>query len=217
MTPGLQYFDISPEISSKTGVFPGDVPYQRAIGMDFKLGHHLLLSSVTTTLHLGAHADGPNHYDPSGQSIGERELHYYMGICQVIDASKTPLGARIGAEIIRPGQIQAPRLLFKTGSFPNPDSWNSDFNSLSPELVDLLAKAGVILVGIDTPSIDPEKSTALEAHHRVAAHGLAILEGLVLDKVPDGLYTLVALPLRLKDADASPVRAILFKDPAIFP
>jgi arylformamidase len=99
--------------------------------------------------------------------------------------------------------------LLATGSFPNPEKWNSDFAALSPELVTYLHKQGVRLVGIDTPSIDPENSKALESHQAVADCDLAILEGIVLDKVPDGLYTLLALPLKIEGADASPVRAVL--------
>jgi arylformamidase len=78
-------------------------------------------------------------------------------------------------------------------------------------LINALAAQGVITVGIDTPSIDPADSQALESHQAVFDRDMAVLEGLVLSGVPDGLYRLVALPLRLKAAAASPVRAILLK------
>ena len=107
------------------------------------------------------------------------------------------------------GAPQTPRVLFATGSFPDPNAWNEDFSSLSPELVHLLADAGVRLVGIDTPSVDPSTSKALESHSAVAQRDLAILEGLVLDGVAPGLYRLMAFPLKLSGADASPVRAVL--------
>jgi arylformamidase len=100
-------------------------------------------------------------------------------------------------------------VLLRTGTFPDPDQWNEDFAALSPELVHALAAQGVRLVGIDTPSVDPMTSKALEAHNAVADHDMAVLEGVVLDAVPPGLYTLVALPLRIEGADASPVRAVL--------
>ncbi|MEK7691029.1 MAG: cyclase family protein, partial [Bdellovibrionota bacterium] len=105
--------------------------------------------------------------------------------------------------------LSAPRVLIRTGSFPDPEKWNSDFWSLSPELVDFLAGQGVRLVGIDTPSIDPEADSELLSHAAVYRHGLAVLEGLVLTKVPDGIYELIALPLRLEGCEASPVRAVL--------
>jgi len=180
--------------------------------VDFASGSgNLLLSSIRTTVHLGAHTDAPNHYDPNGVSIDERSLAYYLGPCQVISVSM-PRGERIRTKDLGDKAVAASRVLFKTGSFPNPDQWNNDFNSLSVELIDRLASQQVVLVGIDTPSIDPADDKILESHKAVARHDLAILEGIVLTDVPDGFYTLVALPLRLRGADASPVRAILIKN-----
>jgi arylformamidase len=119
-------------------------------------------------------------------------------------------------ERLRPGDlrddVRAPRLLLRTDSFPTHESWNHDFNSLSPELVALLASRGVRLVGIDTPSVDPFDDKRLESHQCLARHEMANLEGLDLSRVDAGLYTLVALPLRLLGADASPVRAVLLQD-----
>lgn len=211
MTTERGYFDISPRITKDIGVFPGDVKFVREVSLDFEKGHHLLLSSIHSTLHLGAHADGPNHYQPGETGIGERDLEFYMGRAQVIHA-RVARGERILPKHIDETRILAPRVLFYTGTFPDPDRWNSDFAALSPELVDLLAIQGVKLVGIDTPSVDPEASKILESHTRIAHHGLAILEGLVLENVPEGIYTLIALPLPLTGADASPVRAVLLRD-----
>lgn len=209
MAESVEYFDISPEISESTPVFPGDFPYRRTDSLSFKNGEHLALSHIQTTVHIGAHADAPNHYHPQGAGIDARSLDYYIGPCQVLSAG-APKGTRLQPEAIK-AKIAAPRVLFKTGSFPDPKRWNDDFNSLSPELIDFLAKAGAILVGIDTPSIDPADSKKLESHQAVFKHDMAILEGLVLEHVPQGLYDLIAPPLRLKGADASPVRAVLLK------
>jgi len=212
ITDAPEIYDISPILSEKTAVFPEDVPFSRKPTLDFASGSgNLVLSSIETTVHLGAHTDAPNHYDPNGVSIDERPLAYYFGPCQVISV-RLPRGERIRTKDLGDRAITASRVLFKTGSFPNPDRWNNDFNSLSAELVDRLASQQVVLVGIDTPSIDPADDKLLESHKAVARNDLAILEGVVLTDVPDGFYTLVALPLRLLGADASPVRAILIKD-----
>ena len=205
----LKIIDISPEVSSSTAVFPGDIPFSRRVSMDFGKGDHLLLSSMETTLHIGAHADGPNHYSARGDGIAERDLSLYLGLCQVIEAGVP--GERIYADALEGQSIEASRVLFKTNSYPNPEQWNQDFSSLSPELIEVLVFAGVLLVGIDTPSIDPFDSKSLESHAAVAKHDLAVLEGLVLKDVAPGLYDLIALPLKIKDADASPVRAILLE------
>lgn len=213
MKEGVDWFDLSPVVSERMGVFPGDTPFRRTRLMSFEAGHHLELSKIETTVHLGAHADAPSHYDRRGSGIGERDLFPYLGRCQVLDA-RAPRGARVAPEHLWTTEIKAPRILLRTGSFPDPDRWNSDFCSLEPRMVDWLADQGVVLVGVDTPSIDPEDSKELESHARVRERGLAILEGLVLDRVPDGVYSLVALPLRLEGADASPVRAVLLRDPS---
>jgi arylformamidase len=118
-------------------------------------------------------------------------------------------GERITPEHIAGRAVGARRVLFRTGTFPDPRRWNDDFASLSPSLVDSLRERGVILIGIDTPSVDPFDSKALEAHHAFARNDMAILEGLVLDAVPEGEYELIAPPLRLRGGDASPVRAVL--------
>lgn len=202
-------WDISPLVTEKIAVFPGDVPFSREIALSFEQGHHLALSALRATLHLGAHADASNHYHAKGEGIDRRPLEAYLGPAQVC-AVNLPRGARILPEHVK-DRIEARRVLFRTGSFPNPDQWNDDFNSLSPELIHWLADQGVSLVGIDTPSVDPATSKGLESHQALFARNVAVLEGIILNQVPDGLYTLVALPLRLKDADASPVRAILWE------
>jgi len=206
---GAKIYDISPLISDRIAVFPGDQAFERKVAMDFAQGDHLGLSSILTTVHVGAHTDAPNHYHRDGESIDQRDLGFYLGRCQVVSVSAAR-GERIGLRQLQGTQILAPRVLFRTNSFPDPDQWNGDFNSFSPELIDELAKKKVVLIGIDTPSVDPADSKALEAHQAVYRNGLAILEGIVLDQVPDGLYTLVALPLKIQGGDASPVRAILY-------
>ncbi len=203
----MRLIDISPLVSPATAVWPGDVPFRRDVALSIDGGDHLELSSITSTVHVGAHADAPSHYLGGGQTIGERDLSYYYGPCQVVEVA-LPRGDRILPEHL-PGPIAAPRVLFKTGSFPDPDAFNQDFNSLSPALVERLHQTGVVLVGIDTPSVDPFASKALESHQVLARHDMANLEGLLLEGVGPGRYTLAAFPLRLAGADASPVRAVL--------
>jgi arylformamidase len=211
---GREVFDISPRVCERLAVFPGDTPYTRHVSLDCTQGAHLTLSSITTTLHIGAHADAPNHYHAGGKGIAARDLGFYLGACQVVQVS-LPKGERILPHHINISAVQAKRVLFKTDSFgdPNqtPECFERLFNSLSPELIDTLARRGVVLFGIDTPSVDPFDSKLLESHQALARHDVAVLEGLVLTQVPEGFYDLIALPLRLVDADASPVRAVLLR------
>lgn len=203
------HYDISPEITASTAVFPGDTPYQRKVALDFAHGDHLLLSSVQSTVHLGAHADAPNHYHAAGASIETRPLELYYGPCQVLRVHAPPR-TRLQVAHLQGAALRAPRLLLRTDSFTNPNAWHGDFNALSVELVDHLSAHGVRLVGIDTPSVDISDDTELLAHQAIYRHDMAILEGLLLTGVPDGVYQLTALPLRLRGADASPVRAVLW-------
>jgi arylformamidase len=108
-----------------------------------------------------------------------------------------------------PSELSTPRVLFATGTYPDPQNWNSDFAALSVELIDSLNDRGVITVGIDTPSVDLFDSKDLPAHKAMLRHDMAILEGLALKDVPEGTYELIALPLPLVGFDASPVRAVL--------
>jgi arylformamidase len=213
MDRNLQIIDITPVITKDLAVFPGDVPFSRAVSMDFPKDH-LALSSITTTLHLGAHADSSSHYHAQGKGVDQRPLDRYLGNCQVVEV-KLPRGERILPKHMP--ILEAKRVLFKTGSFPDPNRWNGDFNALSPELIHHLADQGVVTVGIDTPSVDPGDSKALESHQALYARDVAVLEGLILYRVNAGVYTLVALPLPLKDADASPVRAILLEKDLLGP
>lgn len=202
-----KYIDISPLISSEIAVFPGDTPYENRYLFSFKDGANFSLSKLNSTVHLGAHADAPFHYNSEGQTIDEIDLDYYLGSCQVIELN-IERARRIVPEDLVGTVIQDKRILFKTKSF-NPYVWSSDFNALSVELITMLAAKGVVLIGIDTPSVDLADDKNLICHQTIYKHKIAILEGLVLSHVKAGLYNLIALPLKLKGAEASPVRAIL--------
>jgi arylformamidase len=201
-------YDLSPPISPALKVWPGDTPPAREVLLDMKSGANLTLSSLHATVHLGAHADAPSHYGKDAPSIEARPLELYIGECQVV---------RVAARrntVLRPADIagasiRAPRVLLATGTFPDPNVFNEDFAAFSAELVDHLAARGVRLIGIDTPSVDPFPSKELPAHQACLRHDMAVLEGLLLAHVPEGVYELIALPLPLAGFDGSPVRAIL--------
>jgi arylformamidase len=199
--------DISPSIDSKIAVWPGDTPFQVTWVARMDRGASCNVASVTTTPHVGAHADGPLHFLPEGPAIGDVDLDPYVGRCRVVDVtgvSAVTEDAVFGMDL---GGVT--RVLFKTGTFPDPRQWNHDFAYLDPDFVRRLGKRGVRLVGIDTPSVDPSDSKTLPAHHALVELGMRNLEGLDLSEVEPGDYELIALPLRLAESDSSPVRAVL--------
>jgi arylformamidase len=205
----MTLIDISAPIHPSTPVWPGDT----AVGIErvwrMEAGSPVNVARITLSPHTGAHADAPLHYDREGKAIGEVALETYIGLCRVVHC--------IGAKpLVTPAHVEAflgddlpPRILFRTYSETPLDAWDSDFCAVAPETIDLLASKGVKLIGIDTPSLDPQASKTMDAHHRIRAHGMAILEGLVLDAVAPGDYELIALPLKFSTLDASPVRAVL--------
>jgi len=200
-------WDISPSVAPGFPVFPGDSAFTQRWVWRIGPGCPVNVSEVSMSPHTGAHADAPLHYDEGGASIGEVPLDIYLGRCRVIHA----LDARgmIEAAQLQPHLRDAPpRVLLRTYARV-PVGWDSAFTAIAPAAIDLLHAHGVRLIGIDTPSLDPETSKTLDSHQRVRAHGMAVLEGLVLDEVAAGDYELIALPLKWKGLDASPVRAVL--------
>lgn len=212
----MRIYDLSPRLSEKIGVFPGDVSFRRETAMSFEAGHHLALSAMTTTLHIGSHADSPGHYVRRGAGIDRRALGLYVGQCWVTSVA-VGRGERVAKSHLSVATLgvierrQVSRILIGTGTFPDPERWNSDFASLQPELIHWLADHGVVLIGIDTPSVDPETSKTLDAHAALAARDLAVLEGICLGGVPEGRYFLSAAPLKIADGDAGPLRALLIE------
>ena len=200
-------YDLTPAVSTRLQVWPGDTPPSREVLLDMQRGDNLTLSTLRATVHLGAHADAPSHYGAEAPAIDERALDYYLGPCQVLRVD-VPRGARITPAML-PAKVAAPRLLLATGTYPDPEHFNTDFAALSPDLVEALHRRGVKLIGIDTPSVDLFDSKDLPTHRAFLHCDMAILEGLVLRDAPEGLYELIALPLKLVGFDASPVRAVL--------
>lgn len=200
-------YDISPPITPSLAVFPGDTPPTREVLLDMVRGDPLTLSTLRSTVHLGSHVDAPSHYGAQAASIEQVDLKWYLGPCQVIHVDAQP-GASVGQDAIDI-EIETPRVLLATGTYPDPNCFNTDFASLEPALIDSLCERGVKLVGVDTPSVDDASSKDLPAHQAFLRNDMYILEGLVLAGVPAGRYELIALPLKLVGFDASPVRAVL--------
>jgi arylformamidase len=207
--------DLSPRIEPGFPVWPGDTAFASRLTWSLAEGASVNLSALTTTPHLGSHADAPFHSEPDGASIADLPLAPFLGPCRVVAVPPEPLiepRHLVGLDTGELDLADPPRLLLKTGSVPPLAAgapFPERFSAISPALARLLAARGVLLVGLDTPSVDPFDSKTLDAHHALAAGGVAILEGLDLSQVPPGLYELIALPLNLAGLDASPVRAVL--------
>jgi arylformamidase len=204
--------DISRPVAPGVPVWPGDTPYAFRLTWTIGPGCPVNVGQITMSPHTGAHADAPFHFDPAGADAASVDLSKYVGPCVVV-------AARPGEDGLAPTDLppgteallrEAPRLLVRTYD-ARPSSFDEHLRHLTPALADWLADRGVVLVGLDSDSMDAFTSKDLPSHHRLARRGVAILEGLDLSAVAPGVYDLVALPLRLVGADASPVRAVLLE------
>jgi arylformamidase len=201
-------WDISPPIGPGSPVFPGDMPFGLAWSARIGPGCPVNVSTLKLSPHTGAHADAPLHYDAVGAAIGELPLGPYLGRCRVVHAiGRGPL--------VQPAHLAhalaglPPRVLVRTYARMPQSHFDDALPAFAPETIENLADAGVVLVGIDSASVDPADSKTLDAHQVLRRRGLRVLENLLLDDVPEGDYELIALPLRLTTACASPVRAVL--------
>jgi arylformamidase len=199
-------WDISPPVDEHAAVFPGDAAYAQKLHFALSPECPVNVNTLTFSPHTGAHADAPMHYANGAPAIGAVDLHPYLGPCRVIhclDAGPLVEPHHIAHAL----QNLPPRVLLRTSAAASQD-WES-FTAIAPATLALLATKNIALIGIDTPSVDPSTSQDLPSHQLLLKHGLRVLENLVLDAVPAGDYELIALPLKLMQADASPVRAIL--------
>lgn len=201
-------WDISPPVHAGAPVFPGDTAYAQQWVASIGPGCPVNVSAITLSPHVGSHADAPLHYDPAGAPIGEVPLETFIGPCRVIHA--IGVGPLVRLEHLAHAlKDLPPRVLVRSYARMPQDAFDNDLPAFAPETVERLADLGVVLIGIDSASIDPASSKTLDSHQVIRRRGLRVLENLLLDHVPEGDYELIALPLKLTTADASPVRAVL--------
>jgi arylformamidase len=205
----MRIHDISQPLGEETAVWPGDHAVEVGWSMRCDAGDAVNVALLTTTVHGGTHIDGYRHISDAGETAAHMPLEAYVGRCRVIDAAGAAVldvrvidGIDVGA---------AERVLFRTRTTVDATEFPARFAHIDPALAQRLADAGVRLVGTDAPSIDPVDSKSLDAHHIFMRGRVAILENVVLGDVAAGEYTLVALPLKLVEADSSPVRAVLIE------
>lgn len=207
-------YDITLPVRVGMPVWPQDTAFglERTLRLD--QGGSCNVSRITLSPHTGTHADAFFHVSEDGEDMAGMPLGPYLGPARVLDApGDGPIDAARLALLVWEG---AERLLFKTRrGGPPVEPYATPFAHFTPDAVEAMARGGVRLVGLDTPSMDEFHSKTLPAHHALLRHGIAILESLDLSAVPSGDYELIALPLKVAGADGSPVRAILRKESAL--
>ncbi len=198
------WIDASRPLRPATPVWPGD----RSFELSQSREGGFVLSSFSTTCHIGTHVDAPLHLDETAYGVEDVRLERLVGLGEVVLIPDH--GGAITPEELPPGwQPSTSKVLFRSDSYPIDAAIEEGFSALSAELVHWLGDRGVDLVGVDTPSVDVFSSEELPAHHALLARGMTWIEGLWLGDAEPGRYLLVALPMPLEGAEAAPVRAIL--------
>ena len=200
----MKIIDITPLLTIASPVYPGDAP----LSLEFFQSEKLCVGTFTMSAHLGAHVDAPKHLNRAGDvsTIAPKRL---IGPCQVIEIKTS--GEITADQLVG---VHSCRVLIKTG-FKIPAQWSDSFAYLSAEAICRLLDQGVTVIGIDTPSIDCASDEKLTSHVLAIDGGAIILENLELSAVRAGDYELIALPLKIKGLEASPVRRLVSRRDAI--
>ena len=208
----MQIIDISRTLSNDLAPFPGDTPFRYELKWKIAEGAAVNVGAIEMSAHNGTHADAVFHFDPKGETIERAELSVFFGPAIVADV---PNSATIEiSHLERWGNAlrDAPRLLLRTGAWPDPKSFPKEIPTISREVPHWLQARGVKLLGVDVPSVDAIDSKDLPNHHALAEARIAIVESLDLSEVEEGRYHLAALPIKIAGGDAAPVRAILWRE-----
>jgi arylformamidase len=201
--------DISRPIRPGMGAWPGDPPFEFEWASSRARGDPVNVGLVRMGLHTGTHLDAPLHTLDDAMSTDRIPLEHLVGPAVVVDAREHPtLDVSIARRVLERWP-NTRRLLFRTGAWTSQARFPAGWPSLQPEGASLLVRSELWLVGTDAPSVDPIDSIGLPAHQSLLSPGICILENLALDEVSEGEYDLIALPLPILGADASPVRAVL--------
>lgn len=199
--------DISMELSNGTPEWPGDMPFSYELSVTKQQSGSVNVGKLQSSTHIGTHVDAPFHYDDQGIKIHELPLDIYLSKAQVVDVSEL---SKISSADLKPLEEGVTALLLKTVSWKDRSKFPEYWPVFDESIAEWMADNGVRLLGVDVPSVDSETSKELPMHQAMNRHQRFILEGIILDDVAEGIYRLAALPLKIKGAEGSPVRAILY-------
>lgn len=205
----VRFFDITRTMFAGMSVWPGDAPFELGPTGSIAEGSTVNVTHLSMGAHTGTHVDAPYHFADDGATMEQVDPAVYWGPAQVVTIERVS-GALVPSDFAAYDLGRAPRLLVRSGaSEADPRVFLNDFVYPGPELADHLGALGIVLYGTDAPSVDDADSKTLDGHHALLRNNIFILEGLDLTDVPDGVYELVAFPLKILGGDGSPVRAVL--------
>ena len=199
---------------STTPVYEGDAPMTFEFLKDMRKGDAFTLSKYSLGAHSGTHIDAPMHFVVDGAPIDRVPIERLIGSARVIEIADD-VQAIDAAELNRHDWKGAPRVLFRTRSsargWMTSPAFHRDFAYIAPDAAQMLADAGVQLVGIDYLSAEQFGAPAPRTHQILLGKGIPIVEGLLLVSVRGGDYDLIVLPMKVGGHEGAPARAVLRK------
>lgn len=208
-----EIYDISVLLGEQDIAFPGDTKYKREIALSIEESGICNVSRLTLSSHSGTHIDAQSHRIKGGKTIDQYPVERFILPAQVVCLEGRKF---ISAEDLKHLEIQpGDALLLKTDNSKNGlavgGKFLEHFVYLAGNGADYCVQKKVSLVGIDYSAIDEFGNAAMPSHKKLLGKDVLILEGINLRRVPEGRYTLICLPLKLKDSDGGPVRAVLVR------
>lgn len=197
-------------LNSNVAEWPGDTPFQFHVNWTKQQSGSVNVGQITTSTHIGTHIDAPFHFDEYGEKVHELPLENYIVEAIIIDVSGQDVISRASLQGVNTAAAKA--VLFRTNAWHNRTVFPEEIPAFEVEVVEWMMENGIVLFGVDLPSVDAITSKDLPMHHALGTAGRYILEGLVLDEIAEGTYKLIALPLKIEGADGSPVRAVLIEE-----
>lgn len=202
------WIDITQTLKIGIPNWPGDTEFSYELSYTKEQTGSVNIGKIVTSLHTGTHADAPYHFDSRAETIEQLDINHFIGTCVVIDCR--------GQQEITAGWLGnfhlhgVRRVLLKTIDKIS-DNFPHTVPTIHPNVATFLKERGVKLLGVDIPSVDALTSKEVATHHALYKAGIYILEGLVLEKVDEGYYDFIGLPLKIEGADGAPVRAVVRK------
>ena len=210
----MALYDISIMISNELPVWPGDQPVSLQRNKDMHHGDLYTLSQLTATVHVGTHLDAPAHFLKDGQGIDQVDLNKLIGPCYV---AHLPVAEAIDAVALERANIPigTTRLLIRTRNSAYwaqvPLVFHTDFVAIAPSGAEWIVQRGIQLVGVDYLSVGSYEA-GIPTHEILLSNGVVPVEGLNLSSIEPGEYQLICLPLKLRDSDGAPARAVLLRE-----
>jgi len=197
-----------------TPVYAGDAPMKFDFLKDMRKGDALTLSAYSLGAHSGTHIDAPMHFVRDGAPIDRVPLEPLIGPARIIDIPDSVQSIN-AAELARHDWKSAERVIFRTRSslrgWMHSAIFHRDFAYIAPDAAQLLADAGVKLVGVDYISAEQFGASAPLTHRTLLGKGIPIVEGLALEDIPAGDYDAIILPMKVGGHEGAPARAVLRK------